>query len=820
MGKSDPTLNYLKQLRADKFRFDLDTDDTPSNRRRVGRLSWDANTFPSECSDQQFAQTIEKSSLEDSQFYLDTCFVTGREIDPSLWVALLRKSIVITIDTWDELKPWLRNPFVNKEFRDLLLEAIEVGHPAIRFESPPNPNRQLEFAVRYYVQLLAFRKRAFDLARANLRRDLQREPTEAKVETLTQRMVQDRGWQIASKGRTEKGKPNFFTDETVLVRAIVSAISTGRETAVLTRDRDLVEQFYKLLYLIDTHYRGFLIAEEYRRQPLNFIECPWPKGSEYFDTHFRTGTLLQIPNSATDRFLPEHHHFVMVHVYRFSPDTSTNKLVTIGFCAEQEMLPMLKTKGATRGRSTSAFGLKNIHRCIDPHRQEIFGSIVALSVDRGIELDDVLIPTVDIELVIARHERIGRIEVMPQPDLGNHDDESIIAWKWARFRCDRRLAWSPTDEPMKLTSDLLAKTLGFLPFSVRTHLDPSFLTTAIPNDVRNILQKTECGTSAAAFEWATKQDDLPETCLANTFSKGRCPSWLHTDSAETLPEPYLKAYQLYLALLVFRKQFGSIVETQLTKKLGRKPTENEWLGELKLFVGKHVLRGVDAKQHYSDPSYYIEDEFLTLVVIDSILSGSDCVILTRRKVVQQQFISLVLQLEQHYRAWSLAPHDSDPPAKTAGFDTNPDPRFANLGFRDIGIHHVISMEFANSCLPTDAVDVQLQCWLIEGTDDDLTFLPATFLAERPMHAMLKVRGETGGLTTDQLGAEDLHFFWAFDGSQVVGRVRRGESSWTAVGCTDLPKDSRINLGVEKVPTKDLLSMANQCDFPPSFTAYQ
>jgi hypothetical protein len=268
MGKSDVTLNYLQQLRPDNFRYELDLGDTPPNRQRVGRLSWSQFHLPTECSDQQFAEIIENSALDDAQFYLDTCFITGREIDPSLWVTLLRKSIVITIDTWQELKPWLKTPFVNKDFRDLLLEAIEVGHPGIRFESPPDPEGELEFTVRYYVQLLAFRKRAFDLARANLERELQREPTEAEVEKQAQRMVQDRGWQLATKGHKEKGKANFLTDETVLVRAIISAISTGRETSVLTRDRDLVEQFYKLLYLIDTHYCSYLIAEAYRRQPL------------------------------------------------------------------------------------------------------------------------------------------------------------------------------------------------------------------------------------------------------------------------------------------------------------------------------------------------------------------------------------------------------------------------------------------------------------------------------------------------------------------------------------------------------------------------
>jgi hypothetical protein len=42
---------------------------------------------------------------------------------------------------------------------------------------------------------------------------------------------------------------------------------TGRETTILTRDHDLMDQFYKLIFLIDTHDQSMLFANKYVASP-------------------------------------------------------------------------------------------------------------------------------------------------------------------------------------------------------------------------------------------------------------------------------------------------------------------------------------------------------------------------------------------------------------------------------------------------------------------------------------------------------------------------------------------------------------------------
>lgn len=52
------------------------------------------------------------------------------------------------------------------------------------------------------------------------------------------------------------------TDEAPVYLAVERALITGKQTLVLTRDADVEEQF-KLLWLIDTHYREMLLADRY-----------------------------------------------------------------------------------------------------------------------------------------------------------------------------------------------------------------------------------------------------------------------------------------------------------------------------------------------------------------------------------------------------------------------------------------------------------------------------------------------------------------------------------------------------------------------------
>jgi hypothetical protein len=813
MPKRDLTLQYVNGRKPDGFKYDLPKKDVPKGRRPVPRLSWDIGGVADECSDETFARSIEESALPDAQFYLDTCFITSREIDCLLWSALLRKSIVITTGVWRELQPWLVDPFVNRRFRDLLLEATDVGHPAIRFESQTHSDPRLEAATQFYVQLLGFRKKVVKILGNTLYAELGREATPTELQQRVQTVVQDRGLTLAQKGEKAYGTPNFQTDEAALVGAVVSAVSTGRETTVLTRDSDMVEQFYKLMYLIDTHYRSRAIGAAYLKQPLNFIESPLPTGMPYFDTCFRSGKLISLPVAASERFLSSDHEFVMVHVHRFSPEATSTALQSIGFCAERQMLPLLLDKGFTRGKNTAVLGASNVHRCINPHHQDVFGSQAAVVVDNGVELEDMTIPLVDIEIAVSRREQLTHVARLPPSVAGTYDESILTAYMRANHRNIGRLSWSSTESPIQTTPKQLANTIGLLPSQVRTYVDPSFLASNLENCIQEVLAKTHCGTTRSVFDWCVNQQALPSQCLASAIRNGRAPRWLHIDSSESHSEPHGAVMTGYLAQLMYRKQFGSIIRRKLSVTLERTPSEAEWLQELRTIKGNHELRALDAKERETDSSYYVEDEFISETVINAILAGSDCVILTRRKVVQQQFISMMIQVEQHYRAWAMAGHD--PLGKTRSTDKNkvPGGLLQKLGFRTRPSMRGVSRHYADSCLPKDALDLQLQCWLVEGERNHMEFVPVSFLAERPMHAMLKVRGETGGLTTDQLGGDDLMFFWRTMGTDQVGQILRGESTFTPIKPNDFPTDDRLKLSLEKIPTKDLISIVNFCDFP-------
>jgi hypothetical protein len=821
MAKKNPTVAYIQALKADAFRMELALSDTPENRHPVGRLSWNLDSYPDECSDEMFAESVEAASLPDSQFFLDTCFITGREVEPCLWVALLRKTIVITSHTLEELKPWLQTPFVNKPFRDLILEAQRVGHPAIRIENAPTINSELEWATRYYVELLGFRKKIFPIVSEQLQSELGRVPTDDELLAKILPLIQDRGLQLALKGRSAQGQDNVNTDEQVVVRSVVSAILTGRETSVLTRDRDLVEQFYKLMYLMDTQYRSVLIADAYVQQPLNFIEAPWPNNSPYFENAFISGRLMWLPKSANERFLPRHHNFVMVHVYRFGARQGQNSFTAIGFCAEREMLALLRVKDWTRGRNTSAIGIQNFHRCVGPHIQEYFGPFAAVAVDETVTSNGVSLPIVDIELALSRKERISRVAVMPRSGDSEQDEGVLTAYGWSKHRCDVRLGWSPTAEPLQTSSKQIADTLGFLPMQTEVYLDPSFLAADLNSAISDVLIKTECGTTTEAFASIRNLITPPLNSLAHRMMNKSAPPWLHVLDLEDWSTCLLSALRQYLALLVFRKQLGSIVRDQIEVAHGYIPGREEWLKNLESISGNHVLRSLDAEANAMNPDYFTEDQFVVHVVMNAIVSGSDCVILTRRKVVQQQFISLMRIMEMHYRAWAIAKYAPLLEATQAGRTKT---RMFRLGIRRMGFKATpsifeVSKAFADSCLPNHAVDLQLQCWLFDGEQDELKFIPVSFLAERPMYWMLQLRGESGGLNSGNHNGEDLQFAWIQRKAESKGLVFRGKSTWTDIGKSTFPQDSRANLQIEKLPTKDLVWSANYCDFPKEMSAY-
>ena len=810
MPRSDPTIHYFQNKRPDFRMAGLKVVSPSVLHKAAERLTWSFPSGKAPMTDERFAEILVRSSVSDAQFFLDTCFLTARELAPALLKSLLRLRIVITPQIWGELQPWLEDPCCNRDFRDELLKAEREGHPSIVFLKPGNPDSPLEKAISYYVQLLGLRKRIFQLVRNGLRRELGRVPTELEIEKSVQKQVQDRGWLLACKGRDDAHKPNLLADEMTLVRAVVNGITSGVETSVLTRDRDLTEQFYKLLHIIDTHYRSMLIGDACCEQPLNFFDSDLPNAAALKQA-FVDGILLHVPVAFETRVLPLNYDPVNLRVYRFVGQGADAKVVEIGFCAERQIARLLQVKGTTGGRSVDQFEDDNLHLCIHPKHQDLFSGCVALAKDQLFSSDEVDISIVDAEVALTREERHGLI-VPAEGNLGEGgavDDEMSTAWNWVNSHVDGRLAFFLPGDWLETTDRQLMHAVNFLPRWAQFSADVSFLTSELPTGFHTALTRSHISTTTETVRAVSSSGQFLEGSLAQIGLDGDRGRWLRKVPRPDKEQKACVAFDQYLAFLAHRKLFGTIIERELREQLGRLPTDEEWRSEItSIGNGAGLLRAIDGRRRRDDARLFDDELNVVTAIMDAIFKGRDTILLTRRREVMEQFVTLCITLERDYRAWAMAEKMHEflnkyPPQGAADL--------TKIGFD--GVARIMKFERGgpDEMLPKSAYPVQVQCWLFEGDSDSLRILRVAFLAERPMHRMFEVKAETGGKSTNRLGDRSLYYLRQLGPDGLVEKALFGRITWTDIGSNGFPADERLDLVISRVPTFELVEIENNGD---------
>lgn len=310
-------------------------------------------------------RTIEESP-DDLMFFCDTSLFDNRT-DARLWDALLNRDdkMVIVPPVHRELEPWLASHPTHPAARAILEQESSVHFLGLR----PNDERE-HTAAEYYINLLGFRKKLAMLEWSKFEDEHGRPPTDEEARQLMQRLhekIGPRGYLLAKKGKETEGSPNFHTDETLVYLAMKTGIETGREVVILSKDEDLVEQFYKLQWLLDTHYRGMLLADAIASDPTRFPARPLPTDTPILAEMF-TGDdnlLVERPQwlimGDAAPILPPYCRPVIVHCWIVG-----HRFTDIAFCAEREMERLLHTKGVTRGLNTYKFGEKNCHLWLGP----------------------------------------------------------------------------------------------------------------------------------------------------------------------------------------------------------------------------------------------------------------------------------------------------------------------------------------------------------------------------------------------------------------------------------------------------------------------
>lgn len=341
----------------------------PPNRFPIARLSFRGPGPKLDFTSADLTHAIAVASLPDSILFLDTNVFT-RELETEVWEALYTRRILITPRAWKELLPWLKSPFCNRSTRDRVIAAArnqvnrgkgisEVTTPNIEvLLGDESFNRQ---GYEYYMKLLALRKLTGPIVKSVLTKQLGRTPTDDQFFAEVHGKLAERGFRMAKKGLEVAASPNKLVDEEVVLSAVLTGIITGREVYILTRDADLLEQYFKLLTLMKEHYRAMLAADQYfvNHRSLPFQELP-VENDRVHVPRFTGSSFLQCRTTDAEfNPLPQEFHFVNIHCLLLGGETSRLKLTFSTFCAETEMAKALQVKASTNGLTTDKFDGRN-----------------------------------------------------------------------------------------------------------------------------------------------------------------------------------------------------------------------------------------------------------------------------------------------------------------------------------------------------------------------------------------------------------------------------------------------------------------------------
>lgn len=375
------------------------------NQAFIGRLSW-LVTPKGSYDAVEFAKSLARHP-GDPYVFVDSSLFDDRT-DLRVWHALLNRhrGITLTPAVQNELSGWLEG-----HPNHPAAQAIRLSDAAVDLRQYDTNSPEESVAMQYYVNLLGVRKRLFRIGEIKFESEYGRPPTSAEQEVLRREMHEffgARAYLLGKKGRAAEGSRNLFTDEKLVYAAIATALRSGRPTYILTKDEDIQEQFYKLMWLLDTHYRGMLLASAFSQAPTQFRTTPMPMTDLEFSRAFTGENNILVERSDVDlsSVLPEKYTFVDVHC------CVLGELRTeMTFGAEREMAAILHMKGATNGRSTDLFGRQDCHVWLAPLDVPAhFRGYAAIAHSHTLDLPgtSARISLMDVEQSLFTGERFGR----------------------------------------------------------------------------------------------------------------------------------------------------------------------------------------------------------------------------------------------------------------------------------------------------------------------------------------------------------------------------------------------------------------------------
>jgi hypothetical protein len=295
------------------------------------------------------------STAPDAAFFVDSSYIDDHT-DPKELEYLLSapKRTHLVQPVVRELRPHFRRHLGHPLYRALQRDdAALVRHIRLPAQAPGR------IAFEYYVSLLLERRVLAGTVRQQIASESGCPP-----ETLRECDVLDRvqrTFGVRARLLTQKPLSRHSADEILVYRAVEFALRNERETVILTRDADLEEQFFKLTWLLSSHYKAMYCAASYADDFASFrtIQVPGAQGETGWWPIEPKGAVLVDASRwgpSQESVLPQESGRIGIHCINAGPSGSA-----MTFVADPDLLKIIEMKDRTRGRSTDRLGSRNVH---------------------------------------------------------------------------------------------------------------------------------------------------------------------------------------------------------------------------------------------------------------------------------------------------------------------------------------------------------------------------------------------------------------------------------------------------------------------------
>jgi hypothetical protein len=352
------------------------------------------------------------ASPRDTVFFVDANIFFNDSHAPA-WDALLQRRVAVTPRVLGELtQSWTTKPSANKHIHRVVTEWLDKKTSPVFELFTLNPQDPIVSGFfPYYMRLLVVRKRLWGIAEEQLRGVLGQAPSESQIHGYLCKHFGQRGQVLAKKGRTGTGDPAPVADEEMVLLAFVHALCCGTETVILSGDKDIEDQVYKLQWLLDTQYRAMLFAERWVKGdislPVRPLDVTAPELAKAFCGS--DAVIIEGRSPSLSEVLPEAFTPSLLYNWLVTGPAENMRFYSLAVCLEQEMRRLLWMKATTNGCNTNVLDGRNSHVWQRP--LPLPDGCVVFARDVRYRVGDSDVPALDVHHALRTDERIGHLAI-------------------------------------------------------------------------------------------------------------------------------------------------------------------------------------------------------------------------------------------------------------------------------------------------------------------------------------------------------------------------------------------------------------------------